>query len=87
VQFHPEVTHTRQGGRILSRFILEICGCEALWTPSNIVEDAIAQGVARADKTLRHVEGAWIQEQKVIVRDGAIAEYRVNMKVTFILAD
>ncbi|UNL97701.1 glutamine-hydrolyzing GMP synthase [Stutzerimonas stutzeri] len=42
VQFHPEVTHTRQGGRILSRFILEICGCEALWTPSNIVEDAIA---------------------------------------------
>lgn len=43
VQFHPEVTHTRQGGRILSRFILEICGCEALWTPSNIVDDAIAQ--------------------------------------------
>ncbi|OMG63697.1 ribosome biogenesis GTPase Der [Stutzerimonas balearica] len=43
VQFHPEVTHTKQGGRILSRFILEICGCEALWTPSNIVEDAIAQ--------------------------------------------
>ncbi|MHA6494237.1 glutamine-hydrolyzing GMP synthase [Pseudomonas borbori] len=42
VQFHPEVTHTKQGGRILSRFILEIAGCEALWTPSNIVEDAIA---------------------------------------------
>ncbi|TWH64530.1 GMP synthase (glutamine-hydrolysing) [Azomonas agilis] len=43
VQFHPEVTHTKQGGRILSRFLLEICGCEALWTASNIVEDAIAQ--------------------------------------------
>ncbi|PAU88454.1 glutamine-hydrolyzing GMP synthase [Pseudomonas sp. WN033] len=43
VQFHPEVTHTKQGLRILSRFILELCGCEALWTPSNIVEDAIAQ--------------------------------------------
>ncbi|MBA1274340.1 glutamine-hydrolyzing GMP synthase [Stutzerimonas azotifigens] len=43
VQFHPEVTHTRQGGRILSRFILEICGCEALWTPSNIVDDAVRQ--------------------------------------------
>ena len=42
VQFHPEVTHTKQGGRILSRFVLEICGCEALWTPANIVEDAIA---------------------------------------------
>ncbi|GAB6386725.1 glutamine-hydrolyzing GMP synthase [Stutzerimonas marianensis] len=43
VQFHPEVTHTRQGGRILSRFLLEICGCEALWTPSNIVEDLVEQ--------------------------------------------
>ncbi|QLF92559.1 glutamine-hydrolyzing GMP synthase [Pseudomonas sp. ABC1] len=43
VQFHPEVTHTKQGGRILSRFILDICGCEALWTASNIVEDAIRQ--------------------------------------------
>jgi GMP synthase (glutamine-hydrolysing) len=43
VQFHPEVTHTKQGGRILSRFVLEIAGCEALWTPSNIVDDAIAQ--------------------------------------------
>lgn len=42
VQFHPEVTHTKQGQRILSRFILELCGCEALWTPAKIVEDAIA---------------------------------------------
>ncbi len=42
VQFHPEVTHTKQGGRILSRFILDICQCEALWTPSKIAEDAIA---------------------------------------------
>ncbi len=41
VQFHPEVTHTRQGGRILQRFILDICGCEALWTPGNIVEESI----------------------------------------------
>ncbi len=41
VQFHPEVTHTRQGGRILSRFVREICGCEALWTPGNIIEDSI----------------------------------------------
>ena len=41
----------------------------------------------RADKTLRHVEGAWIQEQKVVVRDGKVAEYRVNMKISFVLAD
>ncbi|KXU36894.1 GMP synthase [Ventosimonas gracilis] len=41
VQFHPEVTHTQQGQRILSRFVLEICGCEPLWTAGNIVADAI----------------------------------------------
>jgi len=43
VQFHPEVTHTHQGGRILRRFVLEICGCEALWTPGNIIEESIHQ--------------------------------------------
>ncbi len=42
VQFHPEVTHTRQGLRILKRFVLEICGCEALWNTGNIIDDAIA---------------------------------------------
>ncbi len=41
LQFHPEVTHTRQGARILSRFVHEICGCAALWTPGNIIEDSI----------------------------------------------
>ncbi|MFT4994858.1 MAG: GMP synthase (glutamine-hydrolyzing) [Paraglaciecola sp.] len=43
VQFHPEVTHTRQGQRILSHFVLDICGCEKLWTPDAIIEDAIAR--------------------------------------------
>ena len=41
VQFHPEVTHTRQGMRILSHFVEEICGCEKLWTPASIIEDAV----------------------------------------------
>jgi len=41
IQFHPEVTHTHQGGRILQRFVLELCGCEALWTPDHIVESSI----------------------------------------------
>jgi len=41
LQFHPEVTHTTQGGRILERFLFEICGCEALWTPGSIIEDSI----------------------------------------------
>ena len=47
VQFHPEVTHTRQGMRILERFVLEICGCRALWSLGNIIEDCIAR--ARAE--------------------------------------
>ena len=41
LQFHPEVTHTKQGGRILERFLFEICGCEPLWTPGSIIEDTI----------------------------------------------
>jgi len=43
VQFHPEVTHTHQGKRILGRFIHDICGCGGLWTPENIIEDMIVQ--------------------------------------------
>jgi len=43
VQFHPEVTHTNQGQRILERFIHSICGCGSAWTPDNIVENSIAQ--------------------------------------------
>ncbi len=41
IQFHPEVTHTKQGKRIFERFIVEICGCNTLWTPGNIIEDSI----------------------------------------------
>jgi GMP synthase (glutamine-hydrolysing) len=43
VQFHPEVTHTPQGARILERFVREICGCAALWSVGNIIEDAVAR--------------------------------------------
>jgi GMP synthase (glutamine-hydrolysing) len=43
IQFHPEVTHTLQGEEIFSHFVLSICGCDALWTPANIVEDAVAR--------------------------------------------
>jgi len=50
-------------------------------------DDAMAKGIARADKTLDKVKGAWINEMKVIVKDGKITEYRVNMKVSFILKD
>ncbi|MFM4861785.1 MULTISPECIES: glutamine-hydrolyzing GMP synthase [Aeromonas] len=43
VQFHPEVTHTRQGARMLEHFVKEICGCECLWTPATIIDDAVAR--------------------------------------------
>lgn len=43
LQFHPEVTHTRQGQRIIERFLFEICGCEPLWTPGHIIEDSLEQ--------------------------------------------
>ena len=42
IQFHPEVTHTSQGLNILERFVNDICGCESLWTPASIIEDAIS---------------------------------------------
>ena len=41
VQFHPEVTHTKQGDRILARFVHDICGCASLWNPANIIQDSI----------------------------------------------
>ncbi len=50
-------------------------------------QDAIEKGIERASKTLKNVEGAWVQEQKVLVENGRITAYRVNMKVTFILTD
>ena len=47
LQFHPEVTHTRQGKRILARFLTEICACEMLWDSSHIIDDAVASLRAR----------------------------------------
>ena len=60
---------------------------EIISSSSKSFEDAIEKGIARAAKTLKNVEGAWVKEQKVIVKNGKIAEYRVDLKVTFILID
>ncbi|MEZ5543513.1 MAG: dodecin family protein [Pseudomonadota bacterium] len=50
-------------------------------------EDAVSSGIKRASKTLDNIKGAWIQEQGVVVADGKITEYRVNMKISFVLKD
>jgi hypothetical protein len=50
-------------------------------------DDAVQVGIARANKTLENVTGAWIKDQKVTVKDGQIDEYRVTMKITFVLKD
>ncbi len=56
-------------------------------TSEKSFEDAIQTGIDRATKTLRNVRSAWVKEQRVDVRDGRIAEYQVNLMVTFILDD
>jgi flavin-binding protein dodecin len=48
-------------------------------------DDAMQVGIDRANKTLDKVKGAWVNEMKVVVEDGKITQYRVNMKVSFIL--
>ncbi len=52
---------------------------------SKSIEDAVETGIRRADDTLDQIEGAWLQDIKCIVKNGKIAEWRINMKVTFIL--
>ena len=50
-------------------------------------EDAITQGVARANKTLKNLKGAWVQDQEVTIDNGKVTGYKVVLKVTFILQD
>ncbi|KPP83784.1 MAG: hypothetical protein HLUCCA08_08255 [Rhodobacteraceae bacterium HLUCCA08] len=50
-------------------------------------DDAVEQGIARASETLKGITGAWVSEQKVTVKDGKVEEYRVALRVTFVLED
>ncbi len=52
---------------------------------SKSFEDAIREGIRKMSKTVDNIEGAWVKEQKVVVKDGEVDEYRVTMKVTFIV--
>ncbi len=56
-------------------------------TSSTGFDDAIKNGLDRAQQTLRNVKSAWVKEQHVRLEDGKIAEYQVNMLVTFVLDD
>lgn len=50
-------------------------------------DDAIRLGIERASRTLENVEGAWVKEQSIVIRDGEPVAYRVHLKLTFVLAD
>lgn len=54
---------------------------------SKSFEDAIKQGIKRFSKTVDKVQGAWVSEQKVTIKGGEIDEFRVTLKVTFVLKD
>ena len=56
-------------------------------TSKKSFDDAVTQGVKRANKTLKQVKGAWVKDQEVTVDDGKIVEYKVKLKVTFVLTD
>ena len=56
-------------------------------TNPNSIEDAINEGVNRATSTLRNVEGAWVKDMNVLIENGNIVGYKVNLAVTFVLED
>lgn len=61
---------------------------EIIASSEDSFEDAVKKGMKRANKTLNNVRGAWVESQKVVCnRDGDIKEFRVNLKVSFVLSD
>lgn len=60
---------------------------EVISSSNKSFEDAISKGVERANKTLENVKAAWVENQQVIVEDGKIKEYRVALKITFVLSE
>lgn len=79
LQFHPEVTHTRQGLRILKHFVTTICGCDSLWTPRNIIEDRIQQIQSQVskDKVLLGLSGGVDSSVVAALLHNAIGEQLV----------
>ena len=60
---------------------------EIIASSKNSFEEAVNEGVKRATKTLKGVTSAWVQDQQVVIKNDKVKEYRVNLKVTFILND
>jgi len=60
---------------------------EIIASSNKSFEDAVSNGVERANQTLINVQSAWVRDQNVIVKDGKIQEFRVGMKVTFVLKE
>ncbi|MFN8574886.1 MAG: dodecin family protein [Gemmatimonadaceae bacterium] len=60
---------------------------EIISSSSKSFDDAIQTGLKRANKTLKGVSGAWVKSMKIEMKNGKVSEYRVAMKVTFVLTD
>ena len=58
---------------------------EVTSTSEDSFEDAVRQGIAKAGETVRNISGAWVKEQNVMIDNGRITGFRVDLKVTFIL--
>ena len=84
VQFHPEVTHTQHGAEILRRFVVEVCGCQTLWTSANIIEDAVARIRAQvgSDRVLLGLSGG--VDSSVVA---ALLERAIGQQLTCVFVD
>jgi dodecin len=75
-----------QTTRDIEELVMTIAKVSEITSSSNKSFDyAIEKGIKRASKTIRGIQGAWIQDQKVVINDGKIVEYRINMKISFVL--